>query len=120
MIYRYLLVVVAVATMLVGIQGPHFIDLYSKRVDAQLAAITADLAPAQQIADRQYNGSLDVLVQKTAASNDAAARAEAAPIKLLVDRQRIYRQEKISMQGDIKHQALHLASRGNPESRQFV
>jgi hypothetical protein len=100
MLYRYLLILIACAAVLGGVQVPSFLDQYAKRVDAHLAEVRVALAGYQQIADRQTGGSLEALIARHRASSDTVFKAEAAPLQTLYDRYRRFAAEQAGLQGD--------------------
>ncbi|MBX6419702.1 MAG: DUF2937 family protein [Nevskia sp.] len=100
MLYRYLLILIACAAVLGGVQVPNFLDQYAKRVDAHRAEAEAALAGYRQIAERETGGSLEALIARHDASTDPVFKAEAAPIRNLYERYRRFAAEQAGLQTD--------------------
>jgi phytoene dehydrogenase-like protein len=114
-IYRYLLIALACAALLVGAQAPAFVEQYRHRLDAHLAELTTDLEKWQAVADKYFNGSLQALLDYHARSVDKVFQAEADPLREMLDRRARFSVEAAGLQGGLPHQLLYLASRGDPE-----
>ncbi|CAN5150233.1 DUF2937 family protein [soil metagenome] len=115
-VYRYLLIVVACAAVLVGVQLPNFVDQYRHRLDAHLREVTANLQGWQGIADRYFKGSLQGLVDYHVASPDPVFRAEADPLRdLMARRARFTSQTEALGDANLAQQLVFLASRGDRE-----
>lgn len=115
LIPRLLLLIVAAAALLVGIQAPGFVDQYEKRLDAHFIEVQTNLAPFQEIADRFHDGSLDKLIAQHEQSPDATFHAEGDAIRVMQDRYRRFQQEKIALQASLPHQLVWLATQADPE-----
>src|SRR5581483_6371599 len=63
-LYRYLLILIACVALLMGIQIPSFVDQYEKRLDAHLQEVQADLKGYQDIANRDFGGSMEALIRR--------------------------------------------------------
>ena len=85
-LYRYTLILIACAALLVGIQIPNFVDQYEKRLDAHLSEVKNNLQGYQDIADRLYGGSIAALIAKHQQSDDEAFKQEAGPIANIFQR----------------------------------
>lgn len=115
MLYRYLLIVLACAAMLLGIQMPNFVDQYEKRLDAHFIEVQHNLRGFQEIADQFHAGSLQALIEKHQASTDVTFQAEAQPISEMYQRYQLFGSEKLALQTGLAGKFMHLAFHGNPE-----
>lgn len=80
-LYRYLLIFLACLGLLLGIQVPSYVDQYGKRLDAHLVEVKTDLKGYQDIADRDFGGSMEALIRRHRESHDMIFRDEAEPIE---------------------------------------
>jgi hypothetical protein len=112
-LYRYLLILIACGALLLGIQVPNFVDQYQKRLDAHLQEVAANLKGYQEIADRDFGGSLDALIRKHKDSDDATFRDEAAPIESMFLRRVHFEAQRSALQSSLPQQALYLALHGD-------
>jgi hypothetical protein len=93
---------------------PSFIAQYRQRASGRLDQVLADLAPFQQIADREHGGSLTALIQHHLQSSDATFHGEGAALQSMVaaaDRLRALLQ---GLDTDLYHQCLYLLLHGDP------
>lgn len=97
-LYRYFLILVACAALLLGIQIPNFVDQYEKRLDAHLIEVQNNLRGYQELADRHYDGSVMALIKKHEESEDEADREEALPIRNIYERYLRFKSEKRSLE----------------------
>jgi hypothetical protein len=74
-----------VAGILAGGCVPSFIAQYRQRVGGRLDQVMRDLAPFEQIAHRDFGGSLEALVQHHRDSLDRAFQQEGAAIQQMLD-----------------------------------
>jgi hypothetical protein len=93
-LYRYLLIFLACLGLLGGIQVPSFVDQYEKRLDAHLLEVQADLKGYQEIADRDFGGSMESLIRRHRESTDMVFRDEAEPIEKMYLRLLHYRDQR--------------------------
>jgi hypothetical protein len=114
-LYRYLLIVLACGSLLLGIQIPNFVDQYQKRLDAHLQEVVNNLKGFQEVADREFGGSLEALIRKHKESDDATFRAEAEPIETMYLRQVHFRSQHDALQVSLPQQAWFLALHGDPQ-----
>lgn len=112
---RFLLLLIAGAALLLGVQVPNFVDQYAKRVDAHFLEVSANLKPFQAIADRQHGGSLEALIQKHEQSADPTFHAEGAAIRKMHDRFLRFQIEKIQLQKELPEQLIWIATRADRE-----
>lgn len=115
MLYRSLLVLIAVAALLLGVQLPGFVAQYEQRLDAHLSEAGVHLRGYQEIADRFFGGSLAALLAKHEQSDDPVFRAEAAPLRRLFARYQHFSAEKQALQTALPGKLLHLTRRGDRE-----
>lgn len=86
LIPRMMLLLLAGAALLGGVQIPNFVDQYEKRLDAHFREVQNNLKPFQDIANQFHGGSLDVLIDKHERSTDPTFKAEGAAIRNLQER----------------------------------
>lgn len=110
LIPRLVLVIAACSGLLVGIQIPNFVDQYQKRLDAHLREVQHHLRGFQEVADRYDGGSLESLILRHERSADPAFRAEALPIRRMVDRYRRYASRALALQVGLPRQVLAIAT----------
>jgi len=113
MIYRTLLVLIAAAALLLGVQLPGFVSQYEQRLDAHLSEAGVHLRGYQEIADRFFGGSLAALLAKHEQSPDPVFRAEAKPLRQLFERFQHFSEEKQALETALPGKLLHLARRGD-------
>jgi len=117
MIYRYLLIAIALASILLGIQIPNFVDQYEKRLDAHLIEVTENLRGFQEIADKYHHGSMDDLIKEHEASEGLTFRDESKPLKAMVERYKVFREEQLALNTNLAGKVVHILFKGN---RQLV
>lgn len=116
-IYRYFLILIACASLLLGIQAPNFVDQYEKRVDAHLLEVESNLKGYQEIADKFFGGSIAALINKHEQSPDDVFRAEAKPIRIIFERHQHLKNEKLSLETGLTGKLAFIAYKGD---RQLV
>jgi hypothetical protein len=114
-IYRYFLILMACAALLLGIQAPNFVDQYEKRLDAHLLEVETNLKAYQDIADQFFGGSIAALIDKHEHSADEVFRAEAKPIRIIFDRWQGFKNEQRSLDAGLTGKLIHIAYRGDRE-----
>lgn len=115
MLYRYLLIVLAIAAVLVGIQVPGFIDQYEKRVDAHLSEVTTNLRGFEEIARRHHGGSFEALLREHETSTSPTFRDEAKPLRDMLERRETFLREQQALQTGLLGQATHILFDANRE-----
>lgn len=115
MIYRYFLILVACAALLIGIQVPNFVDQYEKRLDAHFIEVSNNLKGFQEIADRHFGGSIESLIAKHEASEDSVFKDEARPIRNIYERYVRFKSEKAALDTTLAGKIAHLAPAGDRE-----
>jgi Protein of unknown function (DUF2937) len=114
-IYRYLLIMIACASILLGIQIPSFVDQYEKRLDAHLIEAENNLRGYQDIADKFYGGSIASLLDKHERSLDETFKAEAQPIKNIFERYRRFAKAKLSLDTGLPGKIAFIITQGDKE-----
>lgn len=114
-LYRYLLIVLACAAMLAGIQIPNLIDQYEKRIDAHLREVKANLKPYQEIADKEFGGSLDQLIQLHRTSGVKAFQEEGSAIEQMVLRKLRFEADLADMQASLPEKIFRVVFSGDRE-----
>lgn len=93
MIYRYFILIIAAAALLIGIQAPNLLNQYQQRLAAQYAEALVYYQDYQAIAERHYDGDLQRLIEAHRQSNEAAFQEEALIIEKLVTRVATFEQQ---------------------------
>ena len=114
-LYRYLLIFIACVALLLGIQIPTFVDQFEKRLDAHYQEVLTDLKGYREIADRDFNGSMEDLIRRHKESTDMVFRDEAAPIEAMYLRYLHFNDQRTAMQASLPRQVLYLALHGDRE-----
>jgi hypothetical protein len=114
-LYRYTLILIACAALLVGIQIPNFVDQYEKRLDAHLSEVKNNLQGYQDIADRLYGGSLAALIAKHQQSTDQAFQQEARPIANIVQRYEHFSKELAALATGLTGKIAYIVTQGDRE-----
>ena len=112
---RYLMIAIACAALLVGIQLPNLADQYTKRVDAHLREVTANLLPFQQVANQYANGSLEGLIAMHRRADQPVFRAEADAIEKLLRRKQRFEAEFLAVQKSLPLRIGHILLQGDRE-----
>lgn len=92
---------------------PSFIVQYRQRAGGRLDQVLADLAPFQQIADREHGGNLAALVQHHLQSGDPTFRSEGAAIQGMLDAAERLRALLQGLNTDLYHQCAYLLAHGD-------
>ena len=114
-LYRYLLILIACGSMLLGIQIPNFVDQYEKRLDAHLSEVKNNLQGYQEIADRLYDGSIATLIAKHEQSDDETFKQEARPIGNIVQRYEHFSKEQTALATGLTGKIANIATQGDRE-----
>ena len=114
-LYRYLMIVVACVSLLLGLQIPNFVDQYQRRVDAHLREVTANLQPFQDIAARYFGGDMNKLIELHRASGEKAFQEEGAAIEKMLARKLRFEADLAALNTSLPMQALHVLFRGDKE-----
>ena len=114
-LYRYLMIVVACISLLVGLQVPSFIDQHQKRLDAHLREVTINLQPFKDIATKYFAGDLDKLIALHRNSDARPFQDEGVAIEKMVQRKLRFEADLAALQTSLPLRALHVLLRGDRE-----
>jgi hypothetical protein len=114
-LYRYLFVVVACISLLIGLQIPNFVDQYEKRVDAHLREVTINLQPFQDIAAKFFGGDMNKLIELHRASGEKPFQEEGAAIEKMMQRKLRFEADLAALQTNLPMKALHVLLHGDRE-----
>jgi hypothetical protein len=115
MLRGYLRLVVFALGLLVGVQGPAFVDQYAKRVSAHYLEVKHDFAGFQQAADQYFNGDVSALVTHHLQSPDVVFRGEAKTIGDLFARIKSLAAEMDALNGSTLARLIHIIVNPNRE-----
>ncbi|CAI8158686.1 MAG: Uncharacterised protein [Pseudidiomarina mangrovi] len=118
MLYRYLLLLIAIMTAFVGVQIPNFLTQYQQRLDAQYSEAMVYYRQYQEIASKHFAGDLQRLIDHHRSSSDNAIRESAEPIQTLVNRVELFRSQQRGLQTSYLGQLWFLASQSDGELRE--
>ncbi len=113
--YRYLMIVVACVSLLIGLQIPNFVDQYQKRVDAHLREVSVNLQPFQDIAAKYFSGDMNKLIELHRASSEKAFQEEGAAIEKMVARKLRFETDLAALNTSLPLKALHVLFHGDKE-----
>jgi hypothetical protein len=116
-LYRYLMIIVACISLLLGLQVPNFVDQYQKRVDAHLREVSVNLQPFQDIANKYFGGDMNKLIELHRASSEKPFQEEGAAIEKMVARKLRFEADLAALQTSLPMKALHVLFRGDKEMR---
>lgn len=103
-----------VAAVIAGGTLPSFVAQYRQRLGGALDQARLDLAPFQQIADRQFDGSLPALVEHHLRSGDAAFHAEGQAVEAMIRNVDTLNASVQALNTDLFHQLAWLATHADP------
>ena len=106
---------VLVAATLTGGCVPGFMAQYRQRVGGRLDQVLRDLVPFEQIAQRDFGGSLDALIQHHRDSLDSAFHQEAAAIQQMLDDAARLREAAAALDTNLYGQAAWLLRHADPD-----
>lgn len=112
-LYRYLLIFLACLALLMGIQLPSFVDQYEKRLDAHFQEVQTDLKGYQDIANRDFGGSMESLIRRHKESTDMVFRDEAGPIETMYLRFLHFKDQREGLQTQLPGKVLYIARYGD-------
>ena len=87
---------------------PSFIVQYRQRLGGRLDQVLADLAPFQEIANRNHGGSLSELIRYHLASTDATFHQEGAALQSMLQNAERLRAMLAGLDTDLVHQTTYL------------
>lgn len=108
MLRGYLRLVVFALGLLIGVQGPAFVDQYAKRVSAHYLEVKRDFVGFQQAADQYFNGDVSALVAHHLQSPDVVFRGEAKTIGDLFARIKALAAEMEALNGSTFARLVHI------------
>lgn len=114
-LYRYLMIIVACISLLVGLQVPNFVDQYQKRVDAHLSEVSINLQPYQEIANKYFNGDLNKLIELHRNSEVKPFQEEGLAIAKMVARKLRFEADLAALRTSLPMKALHVLLHGDRE-----
>lgn len=114
-LYRYLMIVVACISLLIGLQVPNFVDQYQKRVDAHLREVNINLQPYQEIANKYFNGDMNKLIELHRNSGVKPFQEEGLAIANMIARKQRFGADMASLQTSLPLKALHILLHGDRE-----
>jgi competence protein ComGC len=114
-LYRYLMIVVACISLLLGLQIPNFVDQYQKRVDAHLREVTVNLQPFQDIAAKFFGGDMNKLIELHRNSSEKPFQEEGAAIEKMLARKLRFETDMAALNTSLPQKALHVLLHGDRE-----
>lgn len=114
-LYRYLMIIVACISLLLGLQVPNFVDQYQKRVDAHLREVSVNLLPFQDIANKYFAGDMNKLIELHRNSVEKPFQEEGAAIEKMVQRKLRFEADMAALQTSLPQKALHVLLHGDQE-----
>lgn len=100
LLQRYSLKVCFALTLLVGLQVPHFLNIYETRLDAHYQESKRQLRQYQILADMLFDGDLNALVESHKNSDVVLFKAETSIIQALVERTDFLSTQKTRLKGN--------------------
>jgi hypothetical protein len=116
-LYRYLLIILACISLLLGLQIPNFVDQYQKRVDAHLREVSVNLLPFQDIANKYFGGDMNKLIELHRASVEKPFQEEGAAIEKMIARKLRFEADLAALNTSLPLKALHVLLHGDKEIR---
>jgi hypothetical protein len=114
-LYRYMIVIVACISLLIGLQVPNFVDQYQKRVDAHLREVTINLQPFQEIANKYFGGDMNKLIELHRSSDAKPFQEEGLAIEKMVQRKLHFEADLAALKVSLPKKALHVLLHGDKE-----
>jgi hypothetical protein len=106
---------VLVAAMLAAGCVPSFMAQYRQRVGGRLDQVLRDLMPFEHIAQSDFGGSLEALIQHHRDSLDKAFQQEAAAIQQMLDAAARLREAAAALDTNVYGQAAWLLRHADPD-----
>jgi hypothetical protein len=113
--HRYLLIFVACAALLAGLQAPSLIDQYQKRIDAHLREVTINLQPFQEIARKYFGGDMAKLIETHRASTEKPFQEEGVAIEKMQQRKTRFEAELAALNVALPYRIVHVLLDGDKE-----
>ncbi|MEQ1917252.1 MAG: DUF2937 family protein [Gallionella sp.] len=117
-IYRYLMIIVACVSLLIGLQVPSFVDQYQKRVDAHLREVIVNLQPFVEIATKYFDGDMEKLLALHRNSEALPFKEEGKAIEQMLQRKTHFEAELSALNTDLAHRALHVLLHSDQQLRE--
>lgn len=117
-IYRYLMIIVACVSLLIGLQVPSFVDQYHKRVDAHLREVIVNLQPFVEIATKYFDGDMEKLLALHRNSEAQPFKEEGKAIEQMLQRKAHFEAELTALNTDLAHRALHVLMHSDQQLRE--
>lgn len=114
-LHRYLIVIAACVSLLLGLQLPNLADQYQKRVDAHLREVQTNFLPFQDIANKYFNGSIEKLIELHRQSDVKAFQEEGAAIEKMFQRKQRFEAEFAALQTSLLNRLMHIALHADQE-----
>jgi len=93
---------------------PSFIAQYRQRLGGRLDQVLRDLAPFQEIANRNHGGDIRKLIAHHLASSDRTFHDEGSAIQAMVDAAARLKASVQALDADLLHQLSYLATNLDP------
>lgn len=117
-IYRYLMIIVACVSLLIGLQVPSFVDQYQKRVDAHLREVIVNLQPFVDIATKYFDGDMEKLLALHRNSEAQPFKEEGKAIEQMLQRKTHFQAELNALNTDLPQRALHVLLHSDTQLRE--
>lgn len=117
-VYRYLMIIVACASLLIGLQVPSFVDQYQKRVDAHLREVIVNLQPFVEIATKYFDGDMERLLGLHRNSEALPFKEEGKAIEQLLQRKTHFEAELSALNTALPQRALHVLLHSDAQLRE--
>jgi Protein of unknown function (DUF2937) len=114
-LHRYLMILLACISLLVGLQIPNFVDQYEKRIDAHLREVTFNLQPFQEIANKYFGGDMNKLIQLHRDSGQKPFQDEGVALEKMVQRKLRFTADLAALQASLPVKALTVLLHGDRE-----
>ncbi len=114
-LYRYMMIIVACISLLIGLQIPNFIDQYEKRVDAHLREVTINLQPFQEIANKYFAGDINKLIELHRHSSVKPFQEEGEAIAKMVQRKLRFEADMALLKVSLPMKAWNVLLNGDRE-----
>jgi hypothetical protein len=115
MLHRYLVVIVAGISLLLGIQVPNFVDQYAKRLDAHLLEVMQNIHPYQVITDKYYSGNIEHLIEFHKKNTIKTFREEGAAIERMYKRKLTFENDQAAFTTHLPWKVAHILFNGDGE-----
>lgn len=117
-IYRYLMIIVACVSLLIGLQVPSFVDQYQKRVDAHLREVIVNLQPFVEIATKYFDGDMEKLLGLHRNSEALPFKEEGKAIEQMLQRKTHFEAELSALNTALPQRALHVLLHSDQQLRE--